>query len=281
MTRNREIRALTRELEERCRFIADTLRFRQLASEKELADYLPGGEQNKDKTVRGWIFCYANFVRFCDRIPDENTPKRTPESDDEVIRALADTPEVVALTSGATITVYPKSFIALQYIERCDARIAWLTRKREQLIARDGRDDLELTERINDEVAYEYSVMAWIATHTGPQMPFEEFEQRNAELPPHIVQLSTIDVLSIRNAFVRVNAARLLALTHLLKDGEKGDGSRLSWQTFFALKEDEKEVPASTLMRDRSLCSQVASSILVADAQHTAVEAAKRGEMRA
>lgn len=279
MTRIRYVREVERELEERCQRIAGTLRFRAssgnvVATEQELAAYWPGGEENKDKDLRAWIFCYANYVRFNARTAEQ--PNAPDANSDEIIRALADTPEAVSLLGGGTMACYPKSFIALQFIERCDARIEWLCNKRDLLLKRNSRNDLELIARVNEEIAYEYGVVVWAATHKAPGLPFSEVDQGQVEIPEEIRSLTPIDLLSLRNGFIRVNALSLHALIHLMKGDAAGDDSRRGWKTFFAIKESETGVPASALMRDRSLVSQVASSLLVADAQKAAMEESRQ-----
>ena len=49
----------------------DSLRSRRVASADELAAYWPMGAENRqhpEGSVRAWIFCNANYTRFCDRL---------------------------------------------------------------------------------------------------------------------------------------------------------------------------------------------------------------------
>lgn len=283
MTRSRQIRGLVRELEERCRLIADTLRFRAstgnaVVTELDLASYWPGGEENKESDVRAWIFCYANYVRFNAQAEDRFAAA-TP-SDDDVIKALADEPQSVTLQSGTTLKVYPKSFTALQRLDRWDARIAWLVRRRDVLASRDSADDIELLERLDEEISLQYGLLVAAATHPAPTLPDEtellELAKRT------IAMISPVDLVILRRAHITVNALRLQMLKHHLKaaGGDPPEGHQ-SWQTFFVMREDDSHTPATVLMNDRSLTSQLASTVLAADIKRAAMDEAKRSQPNA
>lgn len=286
MTSKEYVERLTRELAENCQFIADTLRGAsvRVASDEEIAEYWPGGAENKgNDELRGWITTYAALVRFCGRI-DEAETRTERDTDDDVIKALADTPKNVELQSGETITVYPKSFIALQFIERCDARIDWLLSRRAVLVdRRDDADDVDLLERTSEEIAFQYGLMAMAACHPGPTLPFDELSTPTS-LTPAVASLSPIDFVNVRNGFIEVNALRLHVLIKLLEKSGSQDGNaagRQNWKTFFSIKEDESGSAASVLMRDRSLPSQLAASVIAADVRLAAMNEAKRAQPNA
>jgi hypothetical protein len=267
VARSREIREVTRKLKERCGIIAETLRFRGLASEQELAAYLPGGEENKEASeLEAWIFTVSNYTRFCERLGD-GSPKPD-ESAATMSDALSDAPEIVRLSSGDTAAVYPKSFTALRFIGNCDKRIGWLIKKRDAVIAREKIEDFAITERTEEEIAFQYGLMVWAAVYPEPGLPYSVGEPPKA-LPDFLANLSTTDYTVIHAAFMKANATRLYLLVKMLSGKSAGEdsSSRHSWETYFAVRAEESHLSTGVLMNDRSLASQLASSILVAEAR--------------
>lgn len=256
--------------------MADTLRFRKLATEEELGGFWPGGEENKDETVRGWIHCVANYTRFCDRIPSDSEAK--PVDNSVLDDALLDYPETVLLSGELSLSVYPKSFSALRFIERCDQRIQWLAAKRVALAEGSDTSDLDFLERVVDEMEHQYRVIAWVATFKEPGLPFPD-EEMPIGVPDQIRDLSPTDYMMLRVAFLRVNQLRLALLIKMLSEqtGEEPN-ARDSWSTFFANQESEGHGPARHLMRDRSLVSQLAAALKTGESRRIAEERAKRKE---
>lgn len=256
-------------MKERCGIIAETLRFRGLASEQELAAYLPGGSENDQANeLEAWIFTVSNYTRLCDRIPDPGeSSTATRESEDAVIAALRDAPEAVTLSNSETVFAYPKSFDALDFIAQRDRRITWLVEQRDKVAQRAIAKQPGLLDAIGNEITYQFGLIVWAATHEGPSLPFKG-RVPPEDLPEWIERLSPNEYTSLNGAFVRVNAVRLWTLHQQLdarlgKDGDKPS----SWQTFFATRSEDAHVGADVLMRDRSLPSQLAAALLTADAR--------------
>lgn len=272
MARSREIRELTRELKEKCDLIAQTLRFGGLASEQDLADYLPGGAENNDASseIKAWIFCYANYIRFCERIGEDGDTRREQAVEDDVIAALRDAPEVVTLqgsTDAFTVSVYPKSFDALDFIAQRERRIEWLIEQREKIARRSLAKTPGLLDAVGSEITYQYGLIVWSVTNPGPRLPFDDREIPDS-LPDWIADLSPTDILLLNRAFQRVNAVRLFALKMQLdaRDTRKDEDRRSSWSSFFGTRAEQSHIDAGVLMRDKSLVSQLAAALLNADA---------------
>lgn len=276
MARSREIRDLTRELKEKCEFIAQTLRFKTLASEEELSDYYPGGSENSDTDLRGWIFCYANYTRFCERLGEDRTAERERESEDVVIKALSDAPEKATLSDGTTVDVYPKSFAALQFIQQQELRIQWLLKRRPLLLEGGNADDLEFVERIDEELLLAYQTIAFLVTVKGPALPLE----MPTSFPEWIQNFSTADYVVVHRAFVTVNVVRLHILNAMLDALSQTDGGqRPGWSTFFSTRAEETHKSTAHLMNDVSLISQVGAALLAANARKRAEEDAKQKQV--
>jgi hypothetical protein len=272
------VRELLARYRAKAESIREELRFRRCATGEELEAYWPGGSENPGKDIDAWIYCYASMVRFCDRLDAADERKAAAESgsENEVIRALADTPEPVVLSSGKTVTIHPKSLIALEFIERLDHRIQWLTEKRADLLKRNGYDDVKLIDDAVAEINLLYGVIAWAALHEGCGLPFSEIEVLTT-LPEEVRSLSPTDFPMVHNAFLKVNAIRLHVLLMMYSEKQAPEpGARQSWATFFAMREEQSHTPAKTLMRERSLASQVAASLLAADVHLEAREKAER-----
>lgn len=251
--------------------MADTLRFRELASVDELASYWPGGSENQDETIEGWIYCYASYTRFCDRIPEPGASV-SPDAQDAVIAALRDEPEAVELSTGETRFAYPKSFDALDFIAQRDRRITWLAKQREKIAEQALAKEPGLLDAIGNEITFQFGLIVWAATHEGPSLPFSS-RVPPEDVPEWVEQLGPNDLTKIHGAFSRVNAVRLWSLHQQLGQRAGRDGDKAaSWQTFFATRSEDSHVPADVLMRDRSLPSQLASALLTADARSIAAD---------
>src|SRR5262245_39685172 len=107
-----------RGLKERCTHIKASLLKRSIATSEEIAAYWPGGETNNtDPSPLGrWIFCYANLVRFMGRTDRGGNA----EANRALADALAAKAIPVQLRSGHSVSVYPKSYHALRWLDALD-----------------------------------------------------------------------------------------------------------------------------------------------------------------
>lgn len=269
------IRGLLAKYRAQSETIREELVFKGLVGREELEPYWPGGSENSGKDVEAWIYCYASMVRFCGRLgqADEKKESLGRSGEDEVLAALSDKSDSVTLSSGSTVTIHPKSFEALRTIERIDDRIGWLCEKRAELAARRNKADLELLDRATAEVSFLYQLMAWGATYPGVSLPWLDpvtGTELEAFPPEQILLLAPTDYLIVRAGLLKVNQYRLAVLSMMLSEKKAPDpAARQTWGTFFALREEQSHTPARTLMRDRSLASQLASALLAGDAHET------------
>ncbi|MBA2706252.1 MAG: hypothetical protein H0U59_00405 [Gemmatimonadaceae bacterium] len=268
MRRSRIERQYISEYQAKCLAFADALRFKRVATEEELGQYAPGSTENPGDDLHAWVFYYAHCVRMCDRLKDSSAKaSHQPASEDVVLEALRDAPESVRLTDGSEIRVYPKSFVALRAVQSCQDRINWMLERRDLLSKYQGAEELDFLARVDEAITRDYQVIVLIATSEGPQLPFSPFDGPT-EIPERIATLSPVDYVLVHRGFLTANAIRLHVLTTMLDQmsGAEG-GTRASWSTFFATRAEDSHLPASTLMSDRSLVSQVAAALLTADAR--------------
>lgn len=258
------------DIEERCIRIADHIRARSLATDDEIKACFT--QETDDDELR-LLLTYGD-LRSLHTERDRPTGQRRTDEEAEILAALSDKPEVVSIGHGKPVSVYPKSFEALQTIRRIGSRIDYLLHKASKMLEQGIAVSDDLFERVDREVLFLYRALVLGVTHEGPTLPFDA-TGAITEFPTWIIVLSPVDIRVIHSAFITVNAARLAVLTHLLSIGSEEKGPGHSWATFFSLRSDESHIPSPVLMRDHSLPSQMAAALLAADAR---IKAAKKEE---
>jgi hypothetical protein len=270
-------------LREVCREFKRDLLSAEHATEDEIAAIWPGGKDNPERRIRGWIRCYGklhaiNAVAVRGRV--ERGSVTNAERQEATLAALADTPEVVDLIVIADeaprrVTVYPKSYVALNEIGKREAQIAWLVDECTHLEKGGTLDDLDALLRARDEQTYLQRVNAWIATSHGVNgkacgLPFHEEELR-PELPADFPDLHPLDFPRIAAAFQRVNKMRLLML-----DMSRKSEARADWSVFLTTYAEQTNRATSDVMRDLSLPSVIAQAAERARGHEQATLAAER-----
>lgn len=248
-----------REIIDRCEVLEKHVRSRRLATDEELAEYRPA-KGSRDELF-AWVYFYAQLIRFCGRI--ETKELDGSEADGVILAALHGDPLAVTLASGTVVQVHAKSLHALLHFQARDRRLLWLTSQFSTLRESQDPADLALLERVGAELAYQNLLLAWMATHEGPGLPYDsepwsDEQDARPELPPHIAALEPWDVLRIHRAFIERNSTCLQALERLT-DPPKGDaGGRPSWSVFIGQLSVRYKVDAKRLMRDHSLVKLLA-----------------------
>lgn len=287
MTDRLTVSAAIRELKEKCAFIRENLLYKKVVTEEDVAAYWPGGEENHGTDLQGWIFCYANYVRFCDRLDSgyAGNTSAADEADRAILEALSDQPVTVELpplngdAEPRRVSVYPKSFVALDWLDKRDRHIAWLVEQRKKLLALPSAVSADALEAVGVETSYQYGLIISAVVHPGPELPFDP-ENLPRETPAWISKLSPVAILRIYEAFVQGNIVRLHSLYVLLKEKDETNHERPSWRTFFATRSEDSSIPTAVLMRNRSLQGQIATAIVAAEARERAVEEAKQQEQQ-
>jgi hypothetical protein len=236
----------------------NSLLARRAVDPVKLAHYWPGGEENTNKKLWGWIRCYAQFWSYTRRKDPAEIEQERRAKQQALLEALADQPEVVQLAARQadgehqTITVYPKSYVALDELHSRNLVLASLRDQVAVIESAGAPEDVELLQRAYAEETYLHRVIAWIATTPGPGLPYPEQTQR-PEPPAALADLHPGDFYAIAGAFQRVNVMRLTVL-----DATRKKDTAPDWTVFFATLAGEG--PTTDVMRDRSLASVLASS---------------------
>ncbi len=282
-TRSR--RGFLPSLKERCALIDETVRYKKLATDDELAAYKPGGEENQAKDLGAWVFYFANLVRFLGR--EEMKEVRRDIAGDgaqrTVLDALRDAPVYLELqpigeAEPRKLAAYPKSFESLLEIDLHDQAINWLNEQSQKLRGLPIPVSAEALAAVDREILHQYQLIVFSATHPGAGLPFPADDPPKV-LPEWIRELNPVDVFRIHRAFITCNVIRLQSLYMLLelKIGET-QPDRLSWATFFSTRAEESGIEPQTLMRDRSLGSQIATALIAAEARERALAESKNKE---
>lgn len=259
---------LKAELKDRCLRIREHLSARSASSDEEIADVWPGGALNPKRDTMAWARAYADLSRIAGQ--SESTARESTADQDEaaVIDALTDQPADLVITkpdgSPMAVSVYPKSHRALEWFRARSKRIAWCVAKRDALEKRQDPSVFPLMERVGEEVAFQYALLADAATTPGCWLPWEPVDVPNVA-PDWAAFISPGDLLRIYNAFIEVNAIRLAIVQRRLSPSGNADDKPLSWAEFFALRTSDTGVASAVLLRDRSLVSEIASALKASD----------------
>lgn len=250
-----------RGLKEYCTVHRDTILVHRLAPEAEVHAYWPGGEANPRKNLSAWIWCFARYCAFLDRDTETRKLVTSPSRQAVVRDALADEPETVTLAganddgSPKTVTVYPKSEVALVAIHKRNLWLATITEQAETIAAcGDTAADLELLGRAYDEQSYLRRVIAWIACTNGVRLPFDRDAQRPTP-PTEWDDLHAADFYAIAAAFQRVNMMRLAAL-----DLTRKSDSRPDFTVFIASIAATLNTTTAGVLNDMSLAGALAAA---------------------
>lgn len=252
-----------RSLKARTKILEKHVRRRELATEEELKDHRPGGKENSGpRSLWSWVYWYAQLTRFSGRedVLGSGSGMAGETADAIVLDALRNAPETVKLTPQAdgtprSVKVYPKSLDALLHVHARDELLSWLTKRYHVLKDNATPDDLELLDRVANELAHQYRIIVWILCSEGPRMPFDP---ANSEPnPPDWSDVDPIEAIAIFQGHLEVNGNRLRALDALVSpytDNTKdGRVKRPSWSTFVGALSVRMKLAPSELMKDRSL----------------------------
>src|SRR5687767_15291366 len=111
----------------------NSLLARRAVDPVKIAHYWPGGEENTNKKLWGWIRCYAQFYSYTRRKDPNEVEQERLGKQSALLEALADEPEVVRLSARQadgeheTMTVYPKSYVALDELHSRNLALARLS----------------------------------------------------------------------------------------------------------------------------------------------------------
>lgn len=271
-------------LRQRCADLRDTLAEAGLASTDELTSYWPGGKDNPEPGLGGWIYGYASLVRMAGQPEASETRARRLDAESEVLAALRDAGQPVELVAtgedGAPqmLTVYPKSLDTLCQVQARDRELLALAMGVQALRDLGGEAIATWARPLYDEISYQNRVLVWIVTSEGPGLPFPDHEPR-PEAPGWTLRLEPHDITAVLRAHQRVNGRRIAVIGDLMTAQKGGKKAKTTgWSTLSAVAASELGVSSKSLLRDWSLAGWLAQLLLTADSKREAMEAATGGK---
>lgn len=257
-------------LQELCNDLERHVLSRGLSTELEMGPRRPGGEDNpRPNRYDMWSLLrwYGALCQFMVRDGGAQDEFEVSAAERAAIDALRSEPLPVKLMTGRLVMVYPKSFHALMNCAARDQMIIWVSERLHAVRSAGAKAraaEAELIERLANELAYQYALLAWTITTKGPEMPFDPMSER-VNPPKWTLALDPMDYVSLCRAHSIVNGKRLILSEALMDPTTAADGRparRPTWAVFFSDMSKKYKVPPARLMRDYALAELVASSML-------------------
>lgn len=192
-------------------------------------------------------------------------------------QCIAAEPRPVLLSDGTTVHVYPKGLHALRWLDSLDRQLV---------------DAFSLAASTVSEVsvgaplalmplveAYATRVWAWVLTHEGAEIPFDE-SAAMVDPPEWTTRMTERDVIGLAREHIEVHGERLRLVAALYPADPTSGGSRLSLAGFIGVLSQEMGVRPRDLMRRWSLGELFGQAVSTARAHKLALdraEAERRG----
>lgn len=260
---------------ERCRILRQSLAARGVSADRLDAGW-PGTAEGRDpEALDSWIQCYVELrVLLAER-------ERDRAADDAVIagvvaESLANAPHPVPLSVGVR-KIYPKSYHALRWLDCLDWTLRDVAQRAAALAAQAEDDPGVLEARALAPLVESRAVRlwAWVLTHEGTGLPFDDVTADQAEPPAWTRKLTPEDLLRLAEGHVQVHARRLKVLSEAFPGDPASNESRLPLAGFLGTQASELGVRPMELLRSWSLGEAFASAITSAQAAREARAAAE------
>lgn len=252
----------------------------QLITPQEQEANKPGGPDNPDRGYTGHLRYLIVLNRRHAKLEIDAQRDSELADDSTVLAALNEVPLRIELPTAEgmpeEVFVYPKSFHALVDIHTRDYLLGWLCSRAAVLKKSGTAQDADLLMRVQREIAFQYSVIIWVATTQGPGLPYDDvLTADRLSVPKWITLLDPLMMYHVFRKYMTVNVRRLHAVQSLVPPQEASSvSSRPRWSIFFGTLANERSDSATRLMRDRSLGSLMAEVSLAAGAHREAMEKA-------
>lgn len=243
---------------------------RRRVTDLQLAEVWP----SKRAPTEEWVRCYGTLRAWVYDEAEAQTAKGMAE--EQLLAALREEPIRITLLDGTTADVHPKGLDALLWLRARSWFTEWLAARLEALREAAANGTLERSgvpepvgtmERIERELAYQLGAIAAVATTAGPGGA--SYMEPGADVPERWTDMNPIDLFRVHKAFMEVNAARLDALSRIVrptKPGESG-ADRMSWNVFLSTLAMRLNEDPAKLARERSLVSLLATVRLAKESE--------------
>lgn len=246
-----------------------------LATDQEIRDHWPGGAENSEPGLGGWVYCYGSYRAFLlrgERHAEEPTPDEAgQEVALEAMREKALPVDFPAGWDGPDLTAHPKSYDTLTLIDEIDYNILCLLAGAEAL---KGKDGAETPLRYGDllrEISTLHQTIAWIACTEGPGAPFPPAGPLPDEIPAPFRDLDPVAIVSVLKTFHQVNRDRLQIISGILHR-LPSSGQPASWATLAVHAAKQFGQPVEHLLRNRSLASWLGQLAVLSVAEYEAAQ---------
>ena len=177
-------------LRRRCALYRAELADGGLASAEVLRDYWPGGRQNADHGLAGWIVCYGKYlVLLCGgSLAETPPPPADAESEHAALQILRGAPIVVEMEARDaqgtphTRQVFPKSQHALVMLELYEGDLGRLAVAYEALKQGPSTVFAAAAGDVLHGISHCQRMFAWIVCHDGTGLPYPDLDLN--PLPP-------------------------------------------------------------------------------------------------
>jgi hypothetical protein len=225
---------------------------------EELAEYWPGGAENKLTGRGAWIYCWARYNAFLERTKGTGGDVDPEAIEAAALKAFRDEPQVVELVrplpdGSPFLAVYPKSLAALSLLDAIEEEIRWLVERIEWLRARWEQDAPEKTGEFLRVLILMELYAVWVCTTEGPGVPFNPAGTW-PDVPLDLQHLEPLDILNVIRGHHAVNKGRIALIASSLRKRDGGDRQG-SWATLTMRAGGALGVPADRLTVTRSLAS--------------------------
>ncbi len=291
-----------RALKHKCAGVVTSVLNKGCASEREIEEFRPGGERNKDLTVWGWLHFYTVLNRWLEREEVQIGRSRRPDQRKQELAGLPPgTNEIDAmamlggqgerlelitpLTDPAGkrvefLTIDPKGIEALIEIDHLNMDSRWLgarlTVLQELIDAGLGSaGDVQAAQATARRIVDLLGRMVWVLTSPGPECPYDPVRDVEPDVPPHFKTLDDLDLTRFLLMHQRVHGTRLRALEAYVPRTSEARASQPGWAVFIAATAREIHEDPEHLMKHWALQKIVASAALAARARLDAEAAAK------
>lgn len=253
-------------IEGKCRVLRNTLQARRV-SDPELDALAPGGAENQTTDPLGaTVVWYAHLrARFAvEQLKEADADARAQA---DVGAALAGDGVPVRLSPvDAPSSVFPKSYHALRFCDALDHALRRVVATAQTLEELEVQALAPLTESLT------VRLWAWILTHPGPALPFED--DTHAEPPAWTHALTPDDLLALLAAHMEANGARIARIARLFPSGEAATETRLTLAGFLGTVAQELGHRPFDVLRHWSVGEAFAQAAVTAQAAREAKERA-------
>lgn len=264
-------------IQARCALLEPSVRAVAGVSVAEIEAVRPGGAENPDTSVMGWLHFLCNLHRMHERGTAGTASARWQRNElDDVRAAMHAEPAPLTLTVPGAWAVYPKGEHALHRCAVIDVCLVFVAERRLALqrapktaaAIETLRALVELQARLEGE-------LAWIVTTPGAAVPWPDGAGHEPALPEWTRALDVLDHIAIRRAHLEVNLSRINAIAERTRGMAKG-GEALPLPVFMGMMAGDMGVQPRRFAREWSMGEVFVQALLKWEATEKAKADADR-----